>query len=323
MLLATVTLWLLEINKLLCDRKMTAPASLLELNPNFLYISNDTKTAKLLKRPARRIDKAIVMTARSSPNYTHFALDVLSRLHIVDKYAECRDWPILLDIGPLETKNLIDLLGFINKSRHPVITISHDDIFIISQCVFPSFLTYFIQANTNDLPSEVYAGIVSPRAVRYLRNCLAEVVPKSTIDYSDKKKLFLYRGDNSRFVNEDEIARYFSGLGFKIVDPGKMTIIEQVKLFQSAQIVVAAHGTALMNIMWMSPGSSVIEICPKRFDNYAWFANIAISVGICYYAMPALLLRDAKVIRKSAFELPLEACQDMMNKYLHSKKTLK
>ncbi len=94
-----------------------------------------------------------------------------------------------------------------------------------------------------------------------------------------------------------------------------MTIIEQVKLFRSAWIVVAAHGTALMNILWMSPGSSVIEICPKRFDNYVWFANIALSLGIHYYTMPTILLRDAEVINRSAFELPLEACQDMMARY--------
>ncbi len=198
-------------NRLLCDRKMTAPASLLEFNPDSLYVSADTKTAKLLLKPTRRIDKAIVMTARWASNYTHFALDVLSRLQIADAYVEYRDWPILLDNAPFRTKNLVDILGFINNAGHSVITISQDEICTISQCVFPSFLTYFIQVNSNGLPFEVYGGVVSPRAVRYLRNCLGEVVPESAIYDSDKKKLFLYRGDNRRFVNEDEIARYFSG----------------------------------------------------------------------------------------------------------------
>ncbi len=38
----------------------------------------------------------------------------------------------------------------------------------------------------------------------------------------------------------------------------------QVALFASARTVIAQHGAALVNVLWMEPGGTVIEITPKR-----------------------------------------------------------
>lgn len=41
-----------------------------------------------------------------------------------------------------------------------------------------------------------------------------------------------------------------------------MSIAEQARIFSSAKVVVMQHGAALANILWMRPGSKLIEIKP-------------------------------------------------------------
>lgn len=42
-----------------------------------------------------------------------------------------------------------------------------------------------------------------------------------------------------------------------------MPLAEQIALFESADVVIAQHGAALANIVWMRPGAALLEIAPR------------------------------------------------------------
>ena len=62
--------------------------------------------------------------------------------------------------------------------------------------------------------------------------------------------------------NEAELIRMLRARGFDIVDPSQMTVAEQIRTFATASVIVSPHGAALANLVFASPGSTVIELFP-------------------------------------------------------------
>jgi hypothetical protein len=63
-------------------------------------------------------------------------------------------------------------------------------------------------------------------------------------------------------------------------------LVEQYGLFHGADVVIAQHGAALANILFMRPGTKVIEIGPLRYEkNY--YSELARTLGIEYHLIDA------------------------------------
>ena len=81
--------------------------------------------------------------------------------------------------------------------------------------------------------------------------------------HKDKPKaIVVSRGSSTtrRWLNEDECMGVLNSLGFKLIDPSKMSLIEQINTFSRAEVIVGAHGAGLTNLMFSCPGTKVIEI---------------------------------------------------------------
>jgi capsular polysaccharide biosynthesis protein len=63
-----------------------------------------------------------------------------------------------------------------------------------------------------------------------------------------------------------KIQGYFEKLGFKIVYPEKLSLIEQVKLFSNAGVIAGIHGGGIFHSVW-SDSCDVIELMPKSRVN--------------------------------------------------------
>src|SRR5665213_3120713 len=65
--------------------------------------------------------------------------------------------------------------------------------------------------------------------------------------------------------------------GFEIIDPGGLTIPEQINLVQQAKIVVSAHGAALSNLLFSPVKTTVIELfSPDYFRTDCYYTLSAI-----------------------------------------------
>jgi len=64
--------------------------------------------------------------------------------------------------------------------------------------------------------------------------------------------------------NMDEIVNLAAaaGLAAELFHLEDVTLQQQVTLFSAARVVVAQHGAALVNMLWMRPGGIVVEIMP-------------------------------------------------------------
>jgi hypothetical protein len=65
--------------------------------------------------------------------------------------------------------------------------------------------------------------------------------------------------------NIDELELAFSDYGVKVVNLEGSTLREQVRLFATANVIIAQHGAALANLLFSSPGQTLIEILPDGY----------------------------------------------------------
>jgi capsular polysaccharide biosynthesis protein len=77
------------------------------------------------------------------------------------------------------------------------------------------------------------------------------------------RRIYLTRGDkrNNRIVrNEPEVMDALGDRGFTVLDTATLSVAEEISTFGEAECIVAPHGAALTNILFASPGASVIEL---------------------------------------------------------------
>ncbi|WP_284945257.1 glycosyltransferase family 61 protein [Acidisoma cladoniae] len=109
----------------------------------------------------------------------------------------------------------------------------------------------------------------SPICVQALSD-LAERLPAAPFP-----KLFIRRQSRKRpLINEAEVERVLTARGFIAVDPGQMSLAEQIVLFKGARIVVGALGAAMTNIVFCAPGATVVALTAASFpDTFFWYLS--------------------------------------------------
>lgn len=80
-----------------------------------------------------------------------------------------------------------------------------------------------------------------------------------------KSRIYISRpsGISRSITNENQLVKHLREWGFEIVNLEDKTIAEQIKIFRSASVVIAAHGAALSNMIHMTPNSKIVELYPK------------------------------------------------------------
>jgi capsular polysaccharide biosynthesis protein len=94
-------------------------------------------------------------------------------------------------------------------------------------------------------------------------------------------RLAIFRkGVQSRsFLHPEELEEVLSRRGFIFYDPEQHSIQEQARMFHGARVVLAAHGSALTNLIFCRRGTKVIELFSSRYVNPC-YRHIAQQLGL-------------------------------------------
>ena len=113
-----------------------------------------------------------------------------------------------------------------------------------------------------------------------------------------------------RIENEDEVLATLRPLGFDVVDPGTLSVAEQVLLFAEAEMVVGAHGAGLTNIAFCSPGATVIELFPADYVNVCYWALASAVEGLWYrYLVEQRRGRPPRTQARVASDITVDPCR--------------
>ena len=83
-----------------------------------------------------------------------------------------------------------------------------------------------------------------------------------------------------RASNEAEVVALLARKGFEDIVLEELSFAAQVALFAESEVIVAAHGAGLANVVFSPPGSTVIEITPEDCEPARrFFDNLSVGAG--------------------------------------------
>ena len=147
-------------------------------------------------------------------------------------------------------------------------------------------------------------------------NVLKFFIDKILINISVKKfrpKIYIRR-DNANYrkiLNEADLIEKLRKQDFEIINPQHFEIIEQMKIFSNAELIMSPHGSNLSNIIFCKKGTKVIEISPDFTNDYE--KNIANR----YKNLSEIVNLNFKNIKTDVVDVPKHS--DLAIKYINNK----
>jgi capsular polysaccharide biosynthesis protein len=196
-------------------------------------------------RPLEVSGRVGVLAARGDGNYYHFLMDVVTRLGLLAQAPAITPperWYV-----PQQTpfqRELLDLLDIPADSRIDAGVHPH----LRAECLVVPQSPAMTEKNP-------------PWTVRFLRERLLPFADAPAA----RRRIFVTRGPsaNNRTVrNETEVLSVLAARGFEAIDPGAMSVLDQISAFASAELIVAPHGAAMTNLVFAPPGAAVVELFP-------------------------------------------------------------
>jgi len=97
------------------------------------------------------------------------------------------------------------------------------------------------------------------------------------------------RGSKVRYLSQsydiyEELNELYSK-SYNIITYSTYNLKHTVEIFHNCKLFIASHGSSLTNILFMNPGSMVIEIRPQSLLNAWYFSYMAHLVGVKYYSL--------------------------------------
>lgn len=151
-----------------------------------------------------------------------------------------------------------------------------------------------------------------PWVMHYLRNKFLPHIEHITFNHS--KKVFISRTDTYRkMTNEDEVFALFEQKGFVRYILSNMSVLEQIALFNGADIIVGAHGTGLVNLLFCKPNhTTIVEIFQARSDTSFYYESQLLNLP--YHAIQTMEFTD--IMGNIDTSVPLDIIQNFINTYL-------
>lgn len=201
--------------------------------------------------PLHKTSGTIAMLAiKDSGVYYHWMLDVLPRIHLLNKCGITPDYYLIN--GGRQSPFQRTTLAALGVPEERIIP-SHDQLHIqAKELVIPGFTK----------------GIRAKWACDFLK---AELMVKRGIaPVKGFERLYISRehARKRKLVNEEEVMGVLSKYGFRKVILESMPLTEQIRIFASAKVVAGPHGAGFTNLVFSNPGTKVIEFfSPNHVHN--------------------------------------------------------
>ncbi|HKR02217.1 MAG TPA: glycosyltransferase family 61 protein [Pyrinomonadaceae bacterium] len=214
----------------------------------------------LLRKRRRLASPAAWVIDDWSGGYYHWFADTLPRLYTI------RDRiPELVLLFP----HRYEKLGFARRSLEAfgvkkLEFIKQGEVVLCQKLVVPAHT-----AHTGNHDDEVLRGV---------RDILVRAFGKQEAGAPERVYISRGKAPIRRVKNEEEVLRVLREFDFEVFHFEDYTFEEQVKIAANARHLVSSHGAGLTNMLFMSPGRSVMEL-RNRTD----------AIDNCYFTMASAL----------------------------------
>ena len=198
-------------------------------------------------------------------------------------------------------------LKLLEQNLNLQIAISNDaptyvEDFLLICGIKPDLRVPVLRANKYAFISAQYAvGTASPRDIHTLRTFQDSQVnfywnEQKFVNRQRIKKIFISRRFSNRTLpNEEDLEKKARSAGFEVVYLERISLLEQIVMFETAEVICGTHGAGLANLVWARNCRSIFEIYNDNFQNET-FRVLAKRLDIAYSRVHYLNALDAHEI---------------------------
>ena len=230
------------------------------------------------------IDQGVLFTDAVSTNYAHFMTELLPKVFAYTQSHPNKATPLIIDYE-LHI-NLMQALEMVVGEDAQLIGLEKGEplqvksLQVVSAC---GYVPFERRLRTNHFTDHSH-GVFSPSALFGMRDLIKSKVAKlssNTEANATHKKIWIKRNATYRNVsNADEIQSALITQGFMVIEPEKLSFVEQVTIFSNADVIVGATGAAFANLIFCKPETKIIVLI-SDYKNmiYGYWPNMASAVG--------------------------------------------
>jgi hypothetical protein len=198
-----------------------------------------------------------------SDNIYHWIFDVLARIRFYESVLDQIDHVLISDKAHDHFVSLLPLFGI---PIHKVIKVKENH-----------------KLHLKYLYISTLAGSEGRSSIKDV-NYLASKLNSQNTGFG-AKKFYLRRGNSAQrnIINEQEIIEFLSQKGFSILDPGGLSFDEQKEVFKDAGLVIAYHGAALFNLLFVPENCKVLELFSPDYLRTDCYYNLASLKNLNYW----------------------------------------
>jgi len=231
--------------------------------------------------------RILLLATTGGDNYFHWMMDVLPRIEMVQKVAKSLKKFDRIVINSGQTNFQKESLAQFAIRPDQCVKVNSRVRYRCEELWVPS------------LPSLM--GYPTARNVRFLQRAFLGGKP-----FNKGRRILIGRepGKSRQTKGWDEVRKILISRGFKEIQPGKLPIRQQARIFAEAEWVVGIHGAALTNLAFCRPGTRVVEILGWDYVNPCYRA-LSDAAGLHYHALIGGDWSSSPVTRLDRPEAPI------------------
>lgn len=255
-----------------------------ELHDLFRINRKEKKVSVKRPRAAFSLNKAAVFTDACSPNYAHWMTEVLPRIILFLEFNKDTDISLVLDSN-LHVNMYNTLFSCINKPLN-IFLVDKNIHLHIKELHYVSTASYVpfgflkpfisIEDKTGLEGRHNRKALIKSKDI-LLKNNTYNLKRQKIVQASSYSRLYIKRlSDNKMAINRLDLDKLMVKYNFSEFDTTKASFSDQVVVFSNADIVLGNTSAALVNMMFMKPGSKLyILMANSEYVSYYYWQNLA------------------------------------------------
>jgi capsular polysaccharide biosynthesis protein len=256
--------------------------------------------ALVLRADTSRIsaERAVLLTTRVPSNYFHVLIENTARMVSIAGDPRFAGVPVI--VSSATPPSGIAAIERCLPGRELIMTNPGLSV-EVGELLSPSFHTH---PWDNTLIPWYKGACLSPRHIGFLRDCILPhrgLIETPELVYVSRKS-----GDARSLLNGQRVRWVMESLGFSVIDPGDLTLDEQVSIFNGAKVIVGVGGAAMSNLAFASPGARVVGLMSEQLGSFCLWSNLAHIVGakMTYLCGPSAISPYSVEYRRNFFHAP-------------------
>ena len=226
-----------------------------------------TGTNRLIKKFNGKII-SIISGGAAKSNYGHWLFDSISRLLIILKKKEFKNFDYLY-VPSYKHQYQKDTFKYLKLFKKKIIS-SEKNKFIEGNeiiCTNHPFDHRFDKISRITI-NDIRKNFLKFSKFSKIEDCKKIYIERDYSNFNLKKNLIKYK-DQRILINNNDVKKYLSKLGFISFKLKYLSFADQIKLFSKAKIIVCMFGAELSNLVFCKKGTKIIEIKNNRkLDDY-------------------------------------------------------